>query len=140
MASPTGSAPPPAGGGPSGSSSISAPTTKATPVTLPDNWVAKATDKIVTTVDGVRAKTTVPIEKVGRVVIWGLLIATAGAGLAIVLIIGLLRMVYELVGNIPGIDDRPGRSVWMIDVLLGVLLITGGLIFIRKGTKPPHED
>ena len=30
------------------------------------------TNKIVSTVDGVRAKTTTPIEKVGRAVIWGL--------------------------------------------------------------------
>jgi hypothetical protein len=140
MASSIGSAPPPAGGGPSGSSGIGTQPAKGTPVTLPDNWVAKATDRIVTTVDSVRAKTTVPIEKVGRVVVWGLLIATAGVGLGVVLLIGLLRLVYELVGNIPIIDDRPGRSVWMIDVLLGVLLIAGGLLFVKKGTRPPHED
>ena len=129
MASPIGSAPPPAG-----------EPVKATPVTLPDGWVASVTNKIVTTVDSVRAKTTVPIEKVGRVVIWGLLIATAGVGLGIVLLIGALRLAYELVGNIPGISGRPGRSVWMIDVLVGVLLIAVGLLFVKKGTKAPHED
>jgi hypothetical protein len=109
-------------------------------VSLPDGWVGTVTDKIVTTVDTVRAKTTVPIEKVGRIVIWGLLIATAGVGLLIALLIGALRVVYELVGNIPGISGRPGRSVWIIDVLFGVVLILVGLLFVRKGTDPKHED
>lgn len=147
MASPIGSAPPSAGAGPERprraddpGAPLGSQAPKGTPVMLPDNWVAKVTDRIVTTVDGVRAKTTVPVEKLGRVVVWGLLIATAGMGLAIVLTIGLLRLAYELVGNIPGISGRPGRSVWMIDVLLGVVLIAGGLLFVKKGTKPTSED
>ena len=118
----------------------SSPGGPGTPVMLPEGWVGKVTDKIVSTVDGVRAKTTTPIEKIGRVVVWGLLIATAGIGLLIVLLIGGLRLVYEAVGNIPGINGREGRSVWMIDILFGVVLIPVGLLFIKKGTKPPHED
>jgi hypothetical protein len=151
MASPTGSAPPPPGRGPdpvraagplgAGSShGVGAQAGKGTPVTLPDGWVGTVTDKIVTTVDGVRAKTTVPIEKVGRIVVWGLLIATAGIGLGVALLVGALRLAYEAVGNIPGISDRPGRSVWIIDVLLGVVLILVGLLFVKKGTKPAGED
>jgi hypothetical protein len=102
--------------------------------------VGSVTDKIVSTVDGVRAKTTTPIEKIGRAVIWGLLIATAGVSLLIVLIIGGLRILYEAVGNIPGINGEEGRSVWIIDVLFGVVLILLGLFFIKKGTRPQHED
>jgi hypothetical protein len=108
-------------------------------VFLPDDWVAKVTDKIIGTVDGVRSKTTTPIEKVSRIVIWGLLIATAGVSLLVALLIGGLRLLYELVGKIPGLD-RPGRSVWIIDVLLGVLLIGLGLTFVKKGTKPQPEN
>ena len=106
---------------------------------LPDGWVATVTNKIVTTVDGVRAKTTTPIEKIGRVVIWGLLIATAGTALLVVLLAGVLRLLYEVTARIPGISGREGRSVWMIDVLLGVLLIGLGLSFI-KGSKPQPQD
>jgi len=98
------------------------------------------TDKIVTTVDSVRAKTTVPIEKAGRVVIWGLLIATAGIGLLVALLILLLRVAYEAAGRIPGISGEAGRSVWIIDVLLGVGLIAVGVLFVKKGTNPHHED
>lgn len=107
---------------------------------LPDGWVSTVTNKIVTTVDGVRAKTTTPIEKVGRAVIWGLLIATAATAFLIVLLTGILRLLYELTGRIPGISGREGRSVWMIDLVLGVALIAFGLVFISKGTKPQHQD
>lgn len=131
MASPIGSAPPP---GPA------APSPPGTPILLPDGWVGKLTDRIVTTVDGVRAKTTTPIEKIGRIVIWGLLVATAGVSLLLVLLIGGLRLAYEAVGNIPGVSGEEGRSVWIIDVSLGVVLIGLGLLFIKKGTRTTHED
>jgi len=112
---------------------------------LPDGWVGTVTERIVSTVDGVRTKTTAPIEKVGRVIIWGLLIATAGVSLLIALLIGVLRLIYEAVGNIPGINGRQGRSVWIIDILFGVALILLGLLVIKKGaikrgTNPRHED
>ncbi len=111
-----------------------------TPVLLPDGWVATVTNKIVSTVDGVRAKTTTPIEKVGRGVIWGLLIATAGTALLVLFVVGALRLAYEVTGRIPGISGREGRSVWMIDMVLGVVLIGLGLTFINKGTKPHARD
>jgi len=102
--------------------------------------VGSVTDRIVSTVDGVRAKTTAPIEKVGRVIVWGLLIATAGVGVLIALLVGLLRLVYEAVGNIPGVSGREGRSVWIIDILLGVVLICLGLLLITRGTNTEHAD
>lgn len=107
---------------------------------LPEGWVAKVTDKIVSTVDSVRAKTTTPVEKVGRAVIWGLMIATAGVALVVALTIGVLRLLYEAGGRIPGISGREGRSVWIIDVLIGVALILIGLVLLRRGSKPHHED
>ena len=131
MASPIGRAPgPDAGGEPS----------RGTPVLLPEGWVATVTDKIVSTVDGVRSKTTTPMEKIGRAVIWGLLIATAGTALVVALTIGVLRLLYEAGSRIPGVSGREGRSVWIIDVLIGVVLITFGLLLIRRGTKPQRED
>lgn len=117
-----------------------APVASGTPVLLPDGWVATVTNKIVATVDAVRAKTTTPIEKIGRIVIWGLLIATAGTALLVILLAGILRVLYEVTGRIPGISGRQGRSVWMIDLLLGVVLIGLGLFFIDKGTKPHPPD
>jgi len=131
MASPIGRAPAPdVGGEPQ----------RGTPVLLPEGWVATVTDKIVSTVDSVRTKTTTPVEKVGRAVIWGLMIATAGTALVVALTIGVLRLLYEVVGRIPGISGRAGRSVWMIDVGIGVGLILFGLLLIRRGTKPHHHD
>ncbi len=102
--------------------------------------MATVTDRIVSTVDGVRSKTTEPLEKVGRMVIWGLLIATAGTALLVVLLAGILRFAYELIGRIPGISGRQGRSVWMIDIGIGVVLILFGLLFINKGTKRQPQD
>ena len=102
--------------------------------------MASVTNKIVSTVDGVRAKTTTPIEKVGRAVIWGLLIVTAGTALLVLFLVGALRLAYEATGRIPGVSGREGRSVWMIDITLGVVLIGLGLAFITKGTKPQPRD
>ncbi len=116
------------------------PAAGGTPVLLPEGWVATVTNKIVSTVDGVRAKTTTPIEKVGRAVIWGLLIATAGTALLVLFLVGALRLAYEATGRIPGVSGREGRSVWMIDITLGVVLIGLGLAFITKGTKPQPRD
>lgn len=112
---------------------------KGTPVLLPEGWVATVTNKIVSTVDTVRAKTTTPIEKIGRIVIWGLLIATAGTALLIALLTAVMRFLYVLVGRIPGISGREGRSVWIIDVLIGVGLIAVGLLLIKRGTKPQQD-
>jgi hypothetical protein len=140
MATPIGSAPPPPGPGSPSRAPVGGPAQGGTPIMLPENWVGKVTDKIVTTVDTVRAKTTVPIEKVGRIVIWGLLIATAGISLLVVLLIGSLRLIYEAVGNVPGIRGREGRSVWIIDVLFGVVLIAAGLYLVKRGTRARPED
>jgi len=131
MASPIGRASGPDGGG---------DPQRGTPVLLPEGWVGTVTDKIVSTVDSVRAKTTTPVEKIGRAIIWGLLIATAGTAIIVALTAGVLRLLYEAVGRIPGIDDRAGRSVWIIDVVLGVALVLFGLLLIRRGTKPQHEE
>lgn len=98
------------------------------------------TNKIVSTVDGVRAKTTTPIEKVGRAVIWGLLIVTAATTLLVLFLVGALRLAYEVTGRIPGVSGREGRSVWMIDITLGVVLLGLGLALISKGTKPQPRD
>jgi len=102
--------------------------------------VATVTNKIVSTVDGVRAKTTTPIEKVGRAVIWGLLIITAATTLLVLFLVGALRLAYEATGRIPGVSGREGRSVWMIDIALGVVLLGLGLALINKGTKPQPRD
>ena len=116
------------------------PVPGGTPVLLPDGWVATVTNKIVSTVDGVRAKTTTPIEKVGRAVVWGLLIITAATTLLVLFLVGALRLAYEATGRIPGVSGREGRSVWMIDIALGVVLLGLGLALINKGTKPQPRD
>lgn len=131
MASPIGTPPAPdAGGEPP----------RGTPVMLPEGWVGTVTEKIVSTVDKVRSKTTTPVEKIGSAIVWGLLIATAGTALVVALMAGVLRLLYEAAGRMPGISGRPGRSVWVIDMLIGLVLILFGLMLIRRGTKPHQEE
>jgi hypothetical protein len=133
MADPTGAsaATPPASTGATPASS--------TPLALPEGWTTTVADRIVSTVDTVRSKTTTPIEKASRAVIWGLLIATAGLAALVVLVVGVFRLLYEAVGRIPGLDGRPGRSVWVVDVVLGLLLLLVGLSFVRRG-RTPRDD
>ena len=105
------------------------------PVVLPEGWTVTVTDRIVTTVDAVRDKTTKPITVAARGLVYGLVVGTAGTIAGLLLLVMVLRVCYELLALVGPIGDRPGRSVWIVDLFVGVVLLTFGLRFLGKSRR-----
>jgi hypothetical protein len=110
------------------------------PVVLPDGWTVTVTDKIVSTVDGVAAKTTKPVTLVARGLVYGLLLGTAGLIALVMLVAFVLRGLVVIADLIPGVNGRDGRPVWVVDLFLGSLLLVGSAWLMRKGRTPKHDD
>jgi hypothetical protein len=107
---------------------------------LPAGWTTQVADRIVSTVDAVRDKTTAPAQKVGRAVVYAVPLATAGIVALVFVVVLIFRVLYELVGMIPVIDDRAGRSVWVVDLSVGALLLLIGVFMARKGRARSDVD
>jgi hypothetical protein len=95
-----------------------------------DDWTVKAADRIELVVETVRDKTTVPVQKVARGVVYGL-VAAVMALLAFVLsVIGLFRLHRYL-------PFQPeARRVWVTYMGLGAIFLLAGMFSWRKRRSP----
>lgn len=89
-----------------GSSSLSAP-----------DWPAETADTIERVVASLRSKTSEPVERVARVLVYGLLAAVLGVAVLVLFTIALVRFVDVY---LPG-------DVWSAHLLVGVLFTLVGL-------------
>ena len=95
---------------------------------LGGDWPVQAADAIVNGVDTLRDKTTGPAQKAARALVYGLLAAVLGTMVAILLIIGLVRLVDSIVGLFM---DPP--RIWVTYLIVGVIFtIAGYLVFRRR--------
>ena len=87
-------------------------------------------ESVVTTV---RDKTTVPVEKAARAVVYGLVGLVVGVVALVLLVVAIFRLhVY-----IPG--HREGRRVWIADVGVGaIFVLIGGFCWSRR--KPRGKE
>lgn len=95
-------------------------------------WAAELTDRVVEGVARVRARTTVPVLTVLRVVVYGVVVVVAVLTALLLIILGLVRMwdVYLPL-------DPVGRRVWLGYVVLGAALsLAGGFLLLRKKAGP----
>jgi hypothetical protein len=108
------------------------PTAPQPPKAGPD-WTTQAADRIESVVTSVRDKTTVPVQKAARAVVFGLIGLVIGALALVLLIVAIFRLhVY-----IPG--HREGRKVWIADVGVGaIFVLIGGFSWSRR--KPRHKE
>jgi hypothetical protein len=90
------------------------------------DWPAQATDAIVDLVGTVRDKTTGPITTVARGVVLGLFAAVVGLTVAILALIGLVRL----------LDEALPSSVWLPYLILGVVFVAAGSLVYRKRKAP----
>ncbi len=95
---------------------------------LGGDWPEVVTDRIVSVVDGVRDRTTVPITFAGRAVVFGLLAGVLAVAAIILLVIAVVRLHVYL-------PFHPvGRQVWVGYAILGAIFTLAGLFCWSKRT------
>lgn len=86
------------------------------------DWAAQTADTIERIVGSVRGKTSEPVERVARIVVYGLVAGMLGATALILLVIGLVRMADAY---LPG-------EVWIPYLVVGGIFTLVGLFLWRK--------
>ena len=89
---------------------------------LPADWHVLATNKIVSTVDNVRVKTSGPAIKVSRALVFGVMGAFIALIALIVLLIGVVRLLNEVLP----------KDVWLVYYILGALFMLIGAFLWSK--------
>lgn len=93
---------------------------------LPADWHLLATEKIVSTVDQVRIKTSGPAIGVARTVVFGLLGALLALVAGIILLIGIVRLLNVAIP----------KDVWLVYLILGGVFVALGALLWSK--RPRH--
>jgi hypothetical protein len=86
------------------------------------DWAAQTADTIERVVGGVRGKTSEPIERIARLVVYGLVAAVLGVTALILLVVGLVRLADAY---LPG-------EVWIPYLVVGGIFTLAGLLLWRK--------
>jgi hypothetical protein len=95
-----------------------------------EDWAAATADAIERAVQSVRAKTADPLERVVRLVVYGLLAGIVGIAIAVLLAIAAVRGLVEL------IDVVWQREVWLAHLITGGIFVLAGLfIWTRRTSK-----
>lgn len=92
------------------------------------DWPAQAADAIVNAVETVRDRTTTPIMKIARGLVFGVFAGTIIIVIAALAIIGAVRL----------LDEALPSGVWLPYLILGVLFtVVGALLFRRRNAPAP---
>jgi multisubunit Na+/H+ antiporter MnhB subunit len=80
----------------------------------------------------VRDKTTVPVHKAARAVVYGLIGVVVGTITLVLLVVAIFRLhVYIPAG------ENEGRKVWIAYVAVGaIFVLLGGLLWRRRKPRP----
>jgi tetrahydromethanopterin S-methyltransferase subunit F len=97
-----------------------------------EDWAAATADAIERAVQSVRAKTADPLERVARLVVYGLLAGIVGIAIAVLLAVALVRGLVEL------IDVVWQREVWLAHLIVGGIFVLAGLFTWTRRT-PKNE-
>jgi len=90
---------------------------------LPADWHVLATEKVVSTVDTVRVKTSGPAIKISRLVVYGIMAAFIGLMALIMLLIGIVRL----------LDNVLPKDVWLVYLILcAVFMIAGAFLWSKR--------
>jgi hypothetical protein len=109
----------------------------APPVSSPrpshPDWTAETAERIESIVETVRDKTTVPVTKTARAVVYGLITAVMGVVAVVLLVIGLLRLHVYLP------FDEEGQKVYATYFVLGAIFLVLGMFLWRKRAPKAKE-
>jgi hypothetical protein len=100
------------------------------PASTGEDWAAATADAIERAVQSVRAKTAEPLERVVRLVVFGLLAGIVGIAIAVLLAVVVLRVLVVL------LDVVWQPEVWLAYLILGGIFVgTGLLVWGRRTPK-----
>jgi len=106
----------------------SIPTVGAASSLIGGDWPAQAADAIVNAVETVRDRTTTPIMKIARGLVFGVFAGTIIVAIAVLAIVGAIRL----------LDEALPSGVWLPYLILGVLFtVVGALLFRRRNAPAP---
>jgi hypothetical protein len=94
------------------------------------DWPVQAADKVVSVVDSIRDKTTVPLTTAARALVYGLIAGVMGIAVVIMLTIAIVRAVDVA---IPG-------PVWPAHLAIGILFSAAGLFALRVANRGARTD
>jgi hypothetical protein len=126
----------PASGSSSPSSAASAPGGPKAPSGPERDWTVEVTERLESTVASIRDKTTVPITKVARAVVFGL-VAAVVAVVALLLLVDILVRIIDVY-----LPFAPyGRRVWIgYAGLSAIFLLAGAFCWSRRTGKPEETQ
>jgi hypothetical protein len=93
-----------------------------------EDWAAATADAIERAVQSVRAKTADPLERVVRLLVYGLLAGIVGIAIGVLLAAALVRGLVELT------DVVWQREVWLAHLIVGGIFVLAGLLVWRRRT------
>src|SRR5579862_732833 len=97
------------------------------------DWTVMLTERIESVVSTVRDRTTVPVTKIVRALVFGMIIAVMGTVALVFAVIGLLRL------HVYWWFHPEGRKVWVTYVGLGAIFMIAGAFAWRKRTIRTKE-
>jgi hypothetical protein len=93
------------------------------------DWAKETADRIESVVVSIRSKTSDPLERIVRIVVYGLVAAVLGIAALVLLAVALVRAVDVA---IPG-------AVWSAHLAVGGIFTLAGLFFWSKRRQPPAD-
>jgi hypothetical protein len=99
-----------------------------------EDWAAATADAIERAVQSVRAKTADPLERVVRLLVYGLLAGIVGIAIAVLLAVAAVRGLVEL------IDVVWQREVWLAHLIIGGIFVIAGLLVWRRRTAKNEKS
>jgi hypothetical protein len=100
------------------------------PAKAEPDWAAQAADQIERVVVGIRSKTADPLDRIVRVLVYGLVAGVVGVAVLVMLVAALVR---ALDIAIPG-------EVWSAHLTLGGIFTLAGLFLWTKRRQPADDD
>ncbi len=91
------------------------------------DWTVEIVQRIDGVVGTVRDKTTVPVVKIARAIVYGLILAVAGIATLFLIVIATIRIA---IAYLP--FDPHSRRVWVTYAGLGAIFVLLGAFFWRK--------
>lgn len=98
------------------------------------DWTDEVADRVESVVTSVRDKTTVPITKAARAVVFGLVAGILGAGAFLLVVIAVIRLLDVYLPYHP-----LARRVWTVDAGAAAIFLAAGAFAWRR-RRPRRQD